>query len=182
MTISAERRERVERIRDHALELFARDDICDCKALAELVQYAINDNTPSMAASSPGPDYTASDLVGDLALVLTERTESGLSTRTEDTDLYLGYGYAGDSCFRSIFQDGSNQVRHFWGYVMLGVSLGYAAGSYICLIREISILEYADYNLGVAGLTLGHKLGWAQLTGDTDLDFVSDWIKKYVCK
>lgn len=182
MPLSEARRERLIEIRDHARQLFNRANAGACCSLAELIRWYDNRYGPSIAFPD-NPSFDAHDLVSDLGYILTEKSE-WLLDRDEDTDLYLGWGFAGDSCFRSLYQDGSNQVRHFWAYVMVGYQYGWFGGGWGAL-RELFPPEGADYLLGVMGIRLGNAVlrdgDWPMADGGANSADMADWIAENIC-
>ena len=174
MPLSQSRRARLVEIRDKARELFSRPDAGACCSLVELIRWYDGEYGPSIVFPD-APTLDAHDLVRDLGYILTEKTK-WMFDRDEDTDLYLQFGYAGDSCFRSMYQDGSNQVRHFWAYVMTGYQYGYLGGGYAAL-REFFPPEGSDYLLGIMGVRLGNEI----LREKHSTSEVADWISRYIC-
>ena len=173
MAVDAAQRARCEQIRDKARDLFGRSDVGACESLAELIEWAFTEFHDVYFGTFNNDEET---FVEDFGLVLTERSECVAWERGDDLDLYLGYGYAADSCFYSTYQDGSNQVRHFWGYVMQGFQYGKVLGK-LTLIREAFPPELADAALGDIGVILG-----AGLDGiGTALDEVPGVIRTYLC-
>jgi hypothetical protein len=115
--------------------------------------------------------------VEDLGLVLTDVSEWVITgTRSADLDLYLGWGYAADSCFYRWFQDGSNQVRHFWGYVLMGFQYGRLIGD-IATLREWFPPEVEDVWLGNMGVKMGAGLDGLGIS----LEEVPGWIRHNLC-
>ena len=162
-------RERAERIRDKARELFRRPHVGDCESLAQLVEWAQSEFHNDYF----GLNNDEESFVEDFGLALTNVSECGFD-RTEDIDLYAGYGFAGDTCFKMIFRDRSNQVRHFWGYVLAGFQYGRMLGA-IATVREGG--EEADCELGEDGARLGAGLDALGVA----LDEVADWIRTNLC-
>ncbi len=174
MAVSAAQRQRCLRIKDKAKELFGRSDVGDCESLAELVEWT-QDEFHDVYFGLNNDEET---FVEDLGLVLTERTEWGSSTRDDDTDLYLGFKFAKDRCFSAEYQDGSNQVRHFWGYVMIGFNWGPNIASVAARIMEGSYSPNPDVDLSDEAGKLGSRLDQVGVS----LDEVATWIRDRLCK
>ncbi len=164
------RQERLERIRDKARELFFQSNLHSCEALARLVGWTL-DEFADVYLGRWNDDEE--QFVDDLGMILTDRSEYVLWAREEDG---LWVRDKGDSCFQAQFQDGSDQARHFWGYVMMSFSYGRILGT-DAILREAFPPEWADAKLGYRGVELGSALTW----NVRDLSDVADWIRRWVC-
>ena len=175
MPVGQAQRDRCEAIRDKALELFGRPDVGDCESLAQLTEWALTEFKDVYLGSYNNDEET---FVEDFTLVLTDRSEWVFTgKRTEDFDLYAQFGFAGDSCVRSVFKDGSNQVRHFWGYVALSFQIGSKFLGCCATFRELFPPEPADQALGVIGAQIGAGLDGVGF----DLEELADQIRLLLC-
>ena len=161
MAVSQKQRDRCIRIRDKARELFGRPNVGNCESLAQLIEWAFDEFEDVYFGTFNNDEET---FVEDFGLVLTERSEWVIFDRSEDQDLYLGF--VSDSCFSWVYTDGSNQVRHFWGYVMMGFQYGQRATT-LATLREALPPEPEDAALGVVGNYIGSGLdgGLAYIPG-----------------
>ncbi|MFH1421104.1 MAG: RHS repeat-associated core domain-containing protein, partial [Planctomycetota bacterium] len=169
-----------ERSRLSAIKAKARDlsnlvsqcKISDCEALALMAEFVAKYHTNKGIF---GTDDETS-FINDMTKVL-----SGISGRfgTADEEYYVGYDAFHDSCFKDKYRDGSNQVRHFTGYILLGWYYGRITGTLFNWRRELA-LSGPDVALGNKGITLGIRLAWGLL--GLDIDDVGNWIREELCK
>lgn len=162
----------MQKIGEQARVLFGNAAISDCEALAQLVEWTLQH-----FSGTYGTDETnVTTFVEDIGLILTERDKWLIKPREEDKDLYLGYPFAGDSGFKKEYRDGSNQVRHFWGFLMAGYHHG--------MVPVLDFLTYigeeseADKSLGYKGILTGAVLGGIGL----QLKDLPQWIRQHLCE
>ncbi len=165
------RQERLIIIRDKARELFFHSNLHSCEALSRLVEWTLDEFSDVYLGRGNDDEE---QFVDDLGMILTDRSEYVLWARDEDG---LWVRDKGDSCFQAQFQDnGGDQVRHFWGYVMMSFNYGRILATN-AVLRELFPPEKADALLGYRGIELGAALTW----NVHDLSEVADWIRRWVC-
>ncbi len=89
----------------------------DCHRFADVV------------AEIAGRNSNAEDFMNEMARTFTTANDSTIAEmrRNADNALPVGRQNFGDSGFKSRFQDGSSQVRHFVGGLIVGYRIGYEA-------------------------------------------------------
>jgi len=106
--------------------------------------------------------------VDDMLWLFTERRGPRLWETHDNLD--LDFGQTG---FKSIYQDGGDQVRHFVGFLGCGYYLGGDAALWFNELRPGGTFTWADIFLGYRGLELGNRI----LLG-LNMENVGDWIRE----
>jgi|GEM_PF-5831541 len=149
-----------------------------------LQEGALKDRTKMKSSEIPDNAYTAKsaladiadlaesinmssdDMINSLSLVLAAVSGS----KAEENDTYsVGFAFL-DSGFRSEYQDGSSQVRHFAGYLLRG----YYWGTITKMSGRYRGDDSVDQALGDAGI----QAGLSEAYGGQSTDFsLGDWIR-----
>jgi len=81
------------------------------------------------------------------------------STPSNPNDRVTGFGSSG---FISLYDDGSNQIRHAIAYMAYGYNFGVELGALAAFGRDVLKGEFGDAALGVAAARIGNNLksGW----------------------
>lgn len=161
---------RRKQIKDRALELKLQvtgGSICDCEAMALLSEY--------IASLLTNESNKKQKFIEDFALVCGGRTgKSGSRDRT----YFVAFG---ESCFKDQYQDGSNQVRHFAGFVLAAFYGGITLSNFALIFNELTgVYSWADMLLGWMAIRLGNGVDRAWF--GIDIDDVGDWIRDHLCK
>ncbi len=103
---------------------------------------------------------TGLDFANDIGATLSATTTANVATPSGPIPKFH------DSGFRSAFQDGGNQVRHFSGAFVAGGAFGSGLGQILNTGREAVSLgrgSVADIRLGNRAAHLGHLFATGQL-------------------